>query len=86
MRARPAPGPGRRRHRRRRRLTVCNPPHTPRSPPADVSKVSSQLVSDSKKFKWSAKKLNLMDQFKQWLPCAAVVLCLALVLLWKFYI
>jgi vesicle transport protein SEC22 len=59
-------------------------PHHPISP-ADVSKVSSRLVSDSKKFKWSAKKLNLLDQFKQWLPCAAATLCVLLVLLWKFY-
>ena len=50
-----------------------------------MSKVSSQLVSDSKKFKWSAKKLNILDQFKQWLPCVAVLLCIIAVLLWKFY-
>ncbi len=42
-------------------------------------------MSDSKKFKWATKKLNLMDRFKQWLPCGAATLLVLAVLAWKWY-
>jgi hypothetical protein len=47
--------------------------------------VSSKLASDSKTFKWGAKKLNLMDALRQWLPCLGVLLFILLVLLWRYY-
>lgn len=50
-----------------------------------VSKVSSRLVSESKRFKWGAKKLNLWDKYKQLAPVAGAGLVVLLVLWWRFF-
>jgi hypothetical protein len=52
---------------------------------ADVSKISSRLVSESKKFKWGAKKLNLLDAWKQYAPFVIGFLVLLLVFYWRFF-
>lgn len=51
---------------------------------ADVSKISSRLVEDSKRFKWGAKRLNLLDAWKQYFPAAIVALIVVAVLYWRF--
>jgi len=51
---------------------------------ADVSRLSSRLVEDSKKFRWNAKKLNLMDAWKKYAPFIIVALIVVLVLWWRF--
>ena len=52
---------------------------------ADLSRVSSKLATDSKSFKWGAKRLNYMDAFRQWLPCIGIVAFILIVLLWRWY-
>ena len=59
------------------------PPSLPPSP-ADVSRISSKLVSDSKQFKFGAKRLNAMDRWRQLLPCIGVALLLLALLWWRF--
>ena len=61
--------------------------HTPlaRPPPADLSKVSSKLASDSKTFKWGAKKLNYLDALSKWFPCLAVLAFAGLIFVWRYY-
>jgi len=51
-----------------------------------VSRISSKLVEESKQFKWSAKRLNVMDWWKKWLPFMLVGIIVLLVLLWRFYL
>lgn len=53
---------------------------------ADVSKISSRLVEDSKKFKWNAKRLNLLDAWKKYGPVSLVVLFVIAVLYWRFFL
>jgi len=50
----------------------------------EVSKISSKLVEDSKKFKWGAKKLNLLDAWKKYAPFVIVLLVVIVVLWWRF--
>lgn len=50
-----------------------------------VSRVSSKLLSDSKQFKWGAKKLNLMDRWRKALPFVVVGLVLLFLLWWRFW-
>lgn len=52
---------------------------------ADVSKISSRLVSESKQFKWGAKKLNLMDAWKQYAPMVIAALIFLFVIWWRFF-
>ena len=49
-----------------------------------MSRISSKLVSDSKQFKFGAKKLNEMDRWRQALPCIAIALLLLALLWWRF--
>ena len=58
------------------------PPAPP--PSADVSRLSSKLVADSKAFKWSAKRLNLMDRWRKALPFVAAAALLLVLLWWRF--
>lgn len=51
----------------------------------NVSRISSKLVSDSKRFKWGAKKLNLMDAWKTYAPFVLAALILILVIWWRFF-
>ena len=51
---------------------------------ADVSKISNRLVSESKRFKWGAKRLNVLDAWRRWFPCIIAALIIAAVLLWYF--
>lgn len=53
---------------------------------ADVSKISSRLVEDSKRFKWNAKRLNLLDAWKKYAPASVVVLIILAVLYWRFFL
>ena len=52
---------------------------------ADLSKVSSKLASDSKTFKWGAKKLNYLDALSKFFPCLAIVAFVGLLYVWRFY-
>ena len=47
--------------------------------------MSSKLASDSKTFKWGAKKLNVMDAMRQWLPCLGVLGFVLFVFVWRYY-
>jgi len=51
---------------------------------ADVSRISSKLVSDSKQFKWGAKRLNTMDRWRKLLPYAIILLLVVFLLWWRF--
>ena len=51
-----------------------------------VSKISSKLVNESKKFKWGAKKLNTMDFLQKALPAIVVVVGLASVVYYRFFL
>ncbi len=61
------------------------PPRRRARPRADLSKVSSKLASDSKTFKWGAKKLNYLDALSKWFPCLAVLAFAGLVFVWRYY-
>jgi vesicle transport protein SEC22 len=50
-----------------------------------VAKASSKLTEDSKKFKWGAKKLNLMDAWKNYLVPVLAVIVILLVIYWRFF-
>jgi hypothetical protein len=47
--------------------------------------VSSKLASDSKTFKWGAKKLNYLDALSKFFPCLAIVAFVGLLYVWRFY-
>jgi len=49
-----------------------------------VSKISSNLVSESKKFTWGAKKLTWQARLNQYGPVVAITLFIFLVLYFKF--
>ena len=51
----------------------------------DVSETSRNLVSDSKKYKWGAKKLSMMALYRQYAPILAVVLLCVIVLILRYY-
>lgn len=50
-----------------------------------VSNMSSNLVAESKKFKWGAKQLNFQALLNQYGPVAAIVVFLLFVLYWKLF-
>jgi vesicle transport protein SEC22 len=50
-----------------------------------VSKISSRLVSESKRFKWGAKRLNTLDYYKKMAPYIIAILVVMLVLYWRFW-
>lgn len=51
-----------------------------------VSEISSQLMSESKKYEWGAKKLSFWAKVNQYAPIAAVGLFVVVVLGIKFYV
>jgi vesicle transport protein SEC22 len=51
-----------------------------------VSKISSKLVSESKKFKWGAKKLNAWDALQKALPWVVAVVGLAFIIYYRFFL
>lgn len=51
----------------------------------DVSETSRNLVSDSKKYKWGAKKLSMMALYRQYAPILAIVLLCVIVLILRYY-
>lgn len=57
-------------------IAVVAPGHAcvplPCSP--DVSQLSQTLHDDSKRFHWGARKLNLMEMYKKYLPFVFVIL------------
>lgn len=50
----------------------------------NVSKISSRLSSESKKFKLNAQRLNLLSLWRTYAPYLVVVLIVAAVLYWRF--
>jgi len=50
-----------------------------------VSQVSSNLVNESKKFKWGAKQLSFQAMLNQYGPIAAIGLFFLFVLYWKLF-
>lgn len=51
----------------------------------DVRDSTSELVTKSKRMRWSAKKLRWMDQVRRWAPVAIGVLVILLVIWWRFF-
>ena len=47
--------------------------------------MSDNLVADSKKFKWGAKKLSFQALLNQYGPLAAIGLFVLFVFYWKFF-
>jgi len=50
-----------------------------------VSQISSDLMDESKKFKWGAKKLSFWAKVNTYAPVAAMGLFVVVVLYWKFF-
>lgn len=61
-------------------IPKCVPPDAALTP--DVSKISTRLVSESKRFKWGAKKLNALDAWKRWAPLIIAAIIVAAVMFW----
>ena len=55
---------------------------TRRAHAADVSKISTRLVTESKRFKWGAKKLNALDAWKRWAPLIISAIIVGGVMFW----
>jgi len=51
----------------------------------DVQEMSKNLASDSKKYKWGAKKLSLMALYKQYAPFIAIGVLVVLVIFLRYY-
>ena len=52
---------------------------------AAVSRASSQLVAESKRFSVGARKLNLLEMYKKYGPWVAFVAIILFVLYFKFF-
>lgn len=50
----------------------------------DVSEISKNLASESKKYKWGAKQLSFQALLKQWAPLIAIVVLAVIVLVVRF--
>jgi len=50
----------------------------------DVAEISKSLADESKRYKWSAKKLSMMALFKQWAAVIAMIGTVLIVLLFRF--
>ena len=50
-----------------------------------ISTASNNLVSESKKFKWGAKKLSFQALLNQYGPIAAIVAFVLFIIYWKFF-
>jgi vesicle transport protein SEC22 len=51
----------------------------------EVSEMSKNLASESKKYKWGAKKLSMMALWKQWAPLIAIGVLALLILVVRFF-
>ena len=51
----------------------------------EVSEMSKNLASESKKYKWVAKKLSMMALWKQWAPLITIGVLALLILLVRFF-
>ena len=51
----------------------------------NISSTSAALLSDSKKFKWGAKKLSFQALLNQYGPIAAIAAFVLFILYWKFF-
>lgn len=52
----------------------------------EVSEMSKNLASESKRYKWGAKKLTAMAIYKQYAPLAVIALLAIIVLVVRFYL
>lgn len=52
----------------------------------DVSEMSKNLATESKRMRWNAKKLSMMALWKQYMPVVAIVTVVATMLFVNFYI
>jgi vesicle transport protein SEC22 len=52
----------------------------------EVAEMSKNLATDSKKYKWGAKKLSLMAWYKQWAPVFAIALIIVIVFVVRYYL
>jgi hypothetical protein len=50
-----------------------------------VSRTTGKLAEDSKKFRWSAKRLNLLDAWRKYAPLVLAVVIVLAVLWWRFF-
>lgn len=50
-----------------------------------MSNLSQELVDKSKKFSWGAKRRNILESFKKWLPCLVLLLIVLIVVYMKFF-
>ena len=72
---------------------MCTRPPPPPPPPAhlthyswpDLSKSSSKLVQDSRRYYSETKKLNLMVKYKKYIPFAVLGLFLLFLIWYKFF-
>jgi vesicle transport protein SEC22 len=51
----------------------------------EVSEMSKNLASESKRYKWGAKKLSMMALYKQWAPLVVIAILAVVVLLIRFF-
>ena len=51
----------------------------------DVTEISRNLSSESKKYKWGAKQLSMMALLKQYAPLAAIIFVGIIILFVRFY-
>jgi len=51
----------------------------------DVSAISKNLATESKKYNWGAKQLSLMALYRQYAPVIVIIVLALLVLFFKFY-
>jgi vesicle transport protein SEC22 len=51
----------------------------------ELSQVSTRLRDESKRFKWGAKKLNIMDVWAKAAPVAGVLLFVVGIVYWRFF-
>eukprot|EP01032_Pedospumella_encystans_P024614 gene24614-27835_t len=50
----------------------------------EVSEISKNLASESKKYNWGAKQLSVMALYKQWLPVIVIVTLVVVILVMRY--
>jgi len=50
----------------------------------DMSSVSQDLLDKSKQFSWGAKRRNIMESFKKYLPCFVLLFVVLVVIYLRF--
>lgn len=51
---------------------------------ADMANISEELRQKSKEFAWGAKRRNLMESMKKYLPCIVVLVLVLVVMYVRF--